>query len=113
MKKKSKQSITIFIPITQLDAIWRGELDRLPANQTFDLIIDYPLGGARAHHFPIKTGKHGLGLIGLLGKIGQAYKKLYEDPDENDIFGHDIDDLQLEGISVNFKTKKITLDIGS
>lgn len=113
MKKKATQSITLFIPVTQLSATWKGEFDRLPANKTFDLIIDYPLGGAQPVHFPIKTGKRGMGLIVLLGKIGQAYEKLYEDPDGNHIYGHGIDDLQLEGIDINYKTKKIILYIGS
>lgn len=111
--KKTKQSVIIFIPVAQLSAIWQGEFDRLPANQTFDLILDYPFGGDREHHFPIKTGKKGMGLIALLGKIGKAYEKIYEDPEESGVFGHDIDDLQLEGITVNYKTKKITLGIGS
>jgi hypothetical protein len=111
--KKTKQSVTIFIPVAQLGATWKGEIDRLSANQTFDLVLDYPFDGERKHHFPIKTGKNGMGLIALLGKIGQAYEKIYEDPEENGVEGHDIDDLQLEGINVNYKTKKITLDIGS
>ena len=110
---KKNQNVTIFIPVAQLSATWKGEFDRLPANKTFDLVLDYPFGGTREHHFPIKTGKKGMGLVALLGKIGKAYEKIYEDPDENDVFGHDIDDLQLEGIQVNHKTKKITLSIGS
>jgi hypothetical protein len=112
-KKTNKQSISIFIPIFQLGSGWKGELDKLPANQTFDLIINYPLGGTAPHHFSIKTGKRGLGLIGLLGKIGQAYELLYEDPIGNNIFGHDIYDLCLEGLSVDFKNKTITLSVGS
>jgi hypothetical protein len=111
--KKNEQSVTIFIPVAQLSATWKGEFKKLPANKIFDLVLDYPFGGARVHRFPIKTGKKGMGLIALLGKIGQAYEKIYEDPDKNEVFGHDIDDLQLEGIHVNYKTKKITLDIGS
>jgi hypothetical protein len=112
-KKTDKQSVSIFIPVSQLGASWKGELDRLPANQTFDLVLDYPFGGAVKHHFPIKTGKRGLGLIGLLGKIGQAYEKIYENPDDNGVFGHDIYDLQLSRVNVNFKTKVITLDVDS
>ena len=114
MKKKvKKQSAWLFIPITDLGCGWKGEIDRLPANQTFDLVIGYPLGGTKPHHFPIKTGKKGMGLIALLGKIGQAYEKLYEDPVGNHIFGHGIDDLCLEGININFTAKTITLRVGS
>ena len=106
-------NLTLSIPIAQLSAIWKGEMDRLPANETFQLLIDYPFGGSREHYFKIKTGKNGLGLIGLLGKIGKAYEKIHERPEESGVFGHDIDDLRLEGVSVNFKTKVITLDVGS
>lgn len=113
MKKKIvKQSVTVFIPITHLGSLWKGVFDKLPANQTFDLVLDYPFAG-REHHFTISTGKKGMGLIALLGKIGQAYEKIYEDPDKNGVFEHDICDLQLEGINVNRKTKKIMLLIGS
>lgn len=114
MKKKvNKQSISLFIPVSQLGASWKGGLNKLPANQTFDLIIDYPFGGERKHHFPIKTGKHGLGLIGLLSKIGLAYEKIYENPEENGVFGHDISDLQLARVNVDFKAKTIKLDVDS
>lgn len=107
------QNITIFIPVSQLSTSWKGDFQKLPPNKTFDLVLDYPFGGTRVHHFPIKTGKKGMGLIALLGRIGKAYEKIYEDPEKNGVFGHDIYDLQLEGIRVNYKTKKINLDIGS
>ena len=112
MKKKT-QHITIFIPVSQLNGPWKGELERLPANKTFDLILDYPFGSVREHHFAINTGKKGMGLVALLGRIGKAYEKVYQDPDKYGVFGHGIDDLQLEGIRINYKTRKIHLDIGS
>jgi hypothetical protein len=111
MKKKTKQSITIFIPVSNLEGIWKGDFEKLPTNQTFDLIINYPLD--REYHFVIKTGKKGMGLIDLLRKIGKVYNKIYFDPDKYGVWGHDIHDLQLEGINVDFKTKKITIEVGS
>lgn len=112
-KKANKNSITIFIPISQLDAIWTGEFKNLPANQTFQLIIDYPLGGERPVPYNIKTGKTGMGLVKLLKKIGEAYVDLYTHADRYGVFGHDMEDLQLEGINVDFKKKIIRLDVGS
>lgn len=112
MKKIKKQSVSVFIPITNLTGTWKGDL-QLPKNQTFDLIIDYPFGCERVHHFPIKTGKHGLELTSLLNKIGEAYEKIYEDPEGNGVFGHDIYDLSLEGIDVDFVKRTIKLEVGS
>ena len=113
MKKQIKQSITIHIPIYYLNSIWKGDFKPLPANQIYNLVIDYPFGGERKHIFPIKTGKNGLGLIAILSKIGKSYNKIYENPEENGVFGHDITDLNLSGIKVNHKSKKITIDVDS
>jgi hypothetical protein len=113
MKKQTKQSASLHVPITYLGSTWKGELSKLPANKTYTLVIDYPFGGEREHLFPIKTGKNGLGLIALLGKIGQAYEKIYSDPDAYGVFGHGIDDLALAGIDINHKTKKIELWVDS
>ena len=113
MSKQNRQSAWLHIPITYLGHSWKGELSKLPANKVYTLVIDYPFGGARKHLFPIKTGKKGLGLIGLLSKIGKAYEKIYKAPEKNGVFGHDIDDLSLAGMSINHKTKKITLMVDS
>ena len=112
-KKKNKQSIAIDIPVAQFqDTPWKGELDKLPPNQTFYLNIDYPIDGP-GHSFLIKTGKHGLGLIGLLNEIGSAYEEIYKAPERNRVYGHSINDLIIEGINIDFKNKLITLDVGS
>ncbi len=119
---KNKQSITVFIPVTNLDGIWKGDFDKLPPNETYDLIIDYPL--AVAARYKIKTGKNGMGFLQLLGRIGKLYQKTYDVEDEAistspsghgcyGICGHDISDLSLEGINIDHKKKQITLDVGS
>lgn len=54
-----------------------------------------------------------MGLGKLLQKIGEAYRKVYEEEDKYGVWGHYITDLAIEGIKVNYKTKKITLDVGS
>lgn len=118
---KKTQSITLFIPVTSLDAIWRGDSKKLPANKVYQLIIDYPLSVPA--RYKIKTGKKGMDILKLLTVIGKCYQKTYDVEDETceseeeggcyGIWGHSIDDLCLEGISINHKTKKIKLFIGS
>jgi hypothetical protein len=112
-KKQTTQTVQLHIPITYLGSTWKGKLDKLPANKTYTLVIDYPFAGMREHLFPIKTGKNGLNVLVLLAKIGKAYEKLYEDPEGNGVFGHSIDDLSLGEICVNHKTKQITIGVDS
>lgn len=114
--KKKNQNITVHIPVTMLSSIWKGDFQKLPANQIYQLIIDYPLDKPAV--YLIKTGKKGMGLIALLSKIGKLYQKTYDVEDESEagrygIYGHSIDDLNLTGIRVNHKTKKIILDVNS
>lgn len=114
--KKKNQSITVHIPITMLSSIWKGDFQKLPPNQTYQLVIDYPLDKPAV--YPIKTGKNGMGLVVLLGKIGKLYQKTYDVEDESEqgrygIYGHSIDDLNLSGIRVNHKKKLITLGVDS
>ena len=114
MKKYNKEKMILNIPIYCLDAIWRGTFKTLPANKKYELTIDYPLSSPAK--YIIKTGK-GMNFIGLLKEIGKAYIKVYADDDKNDskygIWGHEITDLALEGISIDHKKKTIKLDIGS
>lgn len=95
-----------------LSSIWKGNFDKLPANCIYNLIIDYPL--EEPVIIPIKTGKFGMGLFKFLKKIGAAYEKIYDDnKGQFKVYGHDIYDLNLSGISVNHKTKKIKLSVDS
>lgn len=116
-KKKLTNKITVFMPITDLMG-WKGEFQNLPANSTYELIIDYPL--SNWGRFKIKTGKNGLGLVGLLSKIGKLYQEVYDTDEEDEdgeekygVWGHDITDLHLEGIDIDHKRKKIRLVMGS
>lgn len=109
--KKNINDVTLFIPVTHLDAIWKGNFKDLPRNQNYQLIIDYPLD--KPAKFKIKTGKMGIGLIRLLGIIGKKYSYVYENAEKYGIWGHDIDDLQLEGLRINHKKKTIELYMGS
>lgn len=112
--KKNTQSIDLSVRITDLEEYWKGDFQKLPANSTYELVIDYPLSFPA--HYKINTGKNGMGLMALLRKIGKLYQKTY-DLDSKcsayNIYGHDIGDLNLAGIRVNHKTKTIKLDVDS
>jgi len=106
-----KKSITVFIPVSYLNGIWKGDFKDLPANKSFELIVDYPLSEPAS--FTLRTGKKGMNLIRLLKEVGKAYQKIYDRMDKYDVCGHDIDDLSVQGVNVDYAKKKITLDMGS
>jgi len=114
-KKTNKQSVDVHIPVTMLSSRWGGNFEKLPPNKTYELLIDYPLDCPA--RFKIKTGKNGLNLAGLLGKIGKLYEEIYEADDQGDdrygIYGHDIGDLSLGGIIVDHDKMLITLGVDS
>lgn len=110
MKKKDRQSIRVDVQVEMLDC-FKGDLQQLPPNQTFELVIDYPVSTPAV--YKIKTGKRGMGLGRLLRKIGEAYRRVYKAEAKYGVWGHYITDLAIEGINVNYKTKRITLDVGS
>ena|ERR1700722_1156714 len=129
---KKKESIDLFAHVSMLSEFpWKGDFKSLPANQTYKMEITYPL-----HHpatVKVKTGKSGMGLIGLLNTIGKTYGKIYQEEEEaagvpeqsetmynrrttdgpHGIWGHDIGDLVIEGITIDHQSKKIGLFIGS
>ena len=84
----------------------------LPANKTYTIEIDYPFD--EPGYFDIKTNS-GMGFANLLTHIRKAYDKQYAAAKKSKTNGywHGMEDLYLEGINVDHKTKKITLDIGS
>ena len=108
------QNVKLSIPMTAVSS-FKGHFENLPPNEIYTLLIDYPYMD-NYPSFKIKTGKNGLGFIELIAKIGDIYSKIYDDEDTDGrygIFGHDIDDLAIEGIHINSKNKTIKLSIGS
>lgn len=91
--------------------MWSGRYKNLPRNQTFNLIIDYPL--RNSVHFKIKTGKQGIDFIHLLKEIGKAYKRIYNNPYKYEVYGHSMGDLCLVEIHINYKKKEISLEVDS
>jgi hypothetical protein len=83
----------------------------LPSNQTYKLIIDYPVSLTYVKN--IKTGKTGKDSVDIIRAIGVAYTHVYNDTEKYGIWGHDMDDLVIEGIKVNHTKKIIELLIGS
>ncbi len=82
----------------------------LPPNKSFQLLINYPCKGK---FFTIKVGKNGMGSLALIRKIGKAYREIYKDPGKNGVWGHEIGDLYLEGIEIDFEKRLISLHVGS
>jgi hypothetical protein len=116
----NRQHITLDVQVTNLTYTWKSNFQRLPPNKIYELVIDYPLSNPAV--YKIKTGKNGMGLVTLLGKIGKLYQRVYALEDRRisagkeglyGIWGHDMDDLAIEGININHKKKIITLDVGS
>jgi hypothetical protein len=113
-KVKNRKIQTIHTNCYLLDLIDQPKTTfrNLPPNQIFNLEVDYPLSKPYPT-FAIRTGKKGMTLDGILREVGKAYKKVYANTDKYGIWGHDIGDLHVEGIQVNFKTKHIYLSMGS
>lgn len=109
--KTIRQSIRCDIKVDAIE-YWKGKDFWLPARRAYTLIIDYPFN--KEGRFQIKTGK-GMGLLGLMARVYKAYKTMYRRAEKDDEQGywHGIEDLVVEGITVNHKTKVIRLDIGS
>ncbi len=112
IKKSLKQKVECDIPLYSAKDNWRGRLS-LPPNKTYQLLIDYPFSKEKV--FNIKTTSKGLDLVSLVPLIHKSYIKKFKlaEKDDEDDYWHSIDDLVIEAIYVNHKTKKITLDIGS
>lgn len=105
----SIKNISCNISVSSL-TYFKGDLF-LPPDEVFVLRIDYPL--SKAAEFQIKTGAKGMGLGGLLAEIGRAYNKVYGKEDEYGVWGHEMNDLAIEGITVDFTKKTIKLSVGS
>jgi len=112
MKNKIiNQKMNCDIRLTSIE-YWKGKNILIPKNSTYSLTIDYPFSIPGI--FKLQT-KKSVGLIELLKFIHKCYEKQYKiaDKDEDNSYWHGIEDLVIEGININHKTKKITLYIGS
>lgn len=98
------------IPVSNLSC-FNGSLGSLLPNSNYELMIDYPL--ENPVKFEITTGSKGLSPGELLRKIGKIYEKIYQSPEKYKVYGHDVEDLSLETVRINHKTKQIALDLGS
>jgi hypothetical protein len=111
INKSNTQSIKCDIPVDQ-GQYWDGKDFWLPGNRTYTLVIDYPFN--KEARYDIKT-KKGMGLAGLVKQIYRCYIRKYSavERDDNDGYWHGIEDLVIEGIRVDHKSKIIRLSIGS
>ena len=111
MKKAIKHNINCDVKVSGIE-YWKGEDFLIPKNSTYQLIIDYPFN--KAGVFELKTTEP-IGMMGLIKFIGKCYIKQYKNAETDDDNGywHGIEDLVIEGININHKTKKIELFVGS
>jgi hypothetical protein len=109
---KNTQSINCDIYVSNLGA-WGGKDFQLLPNSTYTLVIDYPF--SVPGNFEIKVSKDGMGLIGLLSHVRKAYDKQYSSASKTPGQGywHGIEDLYIEGITINHAKKLIKLSVGS
>lgn len=105
-----RRTFNCLIPVSMLPAC-KGSLDSLPPNSNYEVIVDYPLESSVK--FKITTGHKGLPSGKLLQKIGKIYERIYQNPDKYKVYGHSLEDLILETVRINHKTKQIALDLGS
>lgn len=105
-----KQKINCDIRVVDLEC-WKGKDIFLPANKTYELAITYPF--EKHGIFEIQTGD-GMGLFGILSHIRKGYANLYKNAkkDKNG-YWHAVEDLTIEGITVDHDKNKITLYVGS
>lgn len=108
-----KNHIYVNLQISEIDDYWKSNgnigICLLP-NKIYTLTIDYPLDNPAV--FDINTGKKGINIINLIGKIGKLYRKVYDEK-HDEIWGHHIDDLCLEHIEIDNKKLTIKLGVGS
>lgn len=114
----------------------KGDISLYP-NTTYLLTINYPLKNPAV--IKIKADNEGMGTNTLIRRICKEYQKIYDKEDkfirENKvkvpknkildnrlapeeetpygIWGHDIEDLVIEGIMVDHDKKTIKIDVGS
>lgn len=74
-------------------------------------LIDYPLG--KPVLFSITLGEHGWYLWDILTAFSDQYAKIYENPGQYEIWGHDLDDLWIEQLHYYPSKKLIHPLVGS
>ena len=85
----------------------------IPPNQTYELILDYPLGELTPYRCDVKARKNGMNEVGLLIEIFKAYDDVYSHCEKYGVWGHEKDDLVVEGIEVDHAEKTVALHMGS
>ena len=109
----AKSKIDLDIQLTSCEHWGRKSDVNLPPNKTYRLMINYPFSKAFLYKF--KTGKTGMGIGALLGKIYECYVKQYKaaETDSEQNYWHIIEDLAIEGIEIDHKNNTIYLSMGS
>jgi hypothetical protein len=85
----------------------------LPPNETYELVIHYPMLKNREYRKLIKTGKNGISSFGLCNEISEAYRYVYAKKKTYGPFFHDFYLLVIEGIVIDHDKKMVTPIIGA
>lgn len=112
MKPKTFEKVSCSFEVSRLE-YQDGKDFYIKPGEKYELLIDYPFGIPKK--FPVKSPSTGLTLARLLPFIRKAYTKMYADADKDDdqSYWHGVEDLAIEGITVDHKKKLITLEVGS
>jgi len=84
---------------------------RLPPGRTYTMLVDYPFHRPYRHEF--KTGEAGMGFAALLDELRGVYKRIYAEPDRFGVWGHALDELWLERVTVDRQNATVALHVGS
>jgi hypothetical protein len=112
-KEHETQSVDLSIMISS----WKNKKPSicLPPNEVFVVEFSYPLGST--YTAKLDTGECGVSTIEIVNFICDVYKNTIYVNNKSikkfEVFGHDLEDLILSGISVDFTNKVITMNIDS
>lgn len=109
-KQRGKRSVRVNAKVAYASDSFKGDLYLAP-NQVYMFIFDYPL--SQEAHFLVNTGKRGMGTGEIIRKAGVLYNQIYRYPVKYGIWGHDIEDLYFEGISVDHDRRFVSFAVGS
>jgi hypothetical protein len=109
-KNPSFQHISCDVSINSEDEFVGTDVINFPKHTNFTLTIDYPL--TKPYVSTLNT-EYGLTVQQVIDFIRDEYYNIYENPKKYGVWGHSLSDLYLEGITVDFDKKKISILVGS
>lgn len=95
VSKRTAESLISTYLHTCKGLVW----DRWIPSKELKVIVSYPLN---SHYMftIIKPKSKQMTIAGIAWKIAQIYKSIYENPNKYGVWGHDIQDLTIESITI-------------